>query len=281
MRVLDDFSSGTLDALRPFRRHIQIQRGDVRRFADCAKAMRGVSIVFHQAAYNSVPKSFLRPLQSSDVIATGTLNMLEAFRRQKGDRFVFASSCAVYGPPAELPINESHPLSPLSPYGAAKLSAEIYLRLYRDHYGSRAVALRYFNVYGPGQRVESSYSAVIPAFIQRLSIGREPVIYGDGTQSRDFVYVDDVVRANLRAAEVARPPEILNIASGCDVSVMEICRTLTKMIAPHIRPVFRPRRAADPRRVRASITRATKALNWTPSTPLLEGLKRTLEGIAG
>ena len=279
VRILDNFSTGKLEFVKPYQKHIQIQRGDIRRYRDCEKAMEGVGYVIHQAAFKSVPKSVNSPMLAHEADATGTLNLLEAARQARVKRFVNASSSSVYGDAKHFPSNESDPTKPLSPYGVAKLAAECYAYSYFLNYGLQTVSLRYFNVFGPHQNLDSIYSAVIPAFINHVKSGSSPVIYGTGRQSRDFTYVENVVAANLAAAEApGAGGHIFNIAGGRAHSVIDLYRELARILdKTDVKPVFKPKRRSDPMRSFADVSAAKKILKWKVTVGFEEGLKRTVE----
>jgi UDP-glucose 4-epimerase len=279
VRVLDDFSSGRREFLKSCLRDIEIQKGSIARFADCQKAVKGVDIVIHQAALRSVAKSVMDPFAYHETDATGTLNMLEAARRARVKRFVNASSSSVYGNVDHFPMRETEPTRPLSPYGTAKLAAELYAWTYYLNYGFETVSLRYFNVFGPRQNPESVYSTVVPAFIERLKKNKRPIIHGTGRQSRDFTYVENVVNANLLAATApGAKGRIFNIANGRDFSVIDVYETLARITGKrHIKPEFQKRRPADPDKTYADISQAKRFLGWKPTVGFKEGLKRTVE----
>ncbi|HXV18882.1 MAG TPA: NAD-dependent epimerase/dehydratase family protein, partial [Candidatus Omnitrophota bacterium] len=202
VRVLDNFSTGFASYLKPFQGKVEVQKGDVRNTRDCLRAVRGVEVVFHEAAFTSVAKSVETPSEVHEIDATGTLNMLEAAKTAGVRRFVYASSCSVYGNATRFPLREGDPIKPLSPYAVAKLTGELYTYSYFVNYGLETVALRYFNVFGSRQNPMSKYSAAVPGILSRLKKGQAPVIYGDGKQSRDFVHADDVAMANFLASKV-------------------------------------------------------------------------------
>ena len=283
VRVLDNFSSGKLEFLNSVRKSIQLVRGDVTQPADCAKAARGVRVVFHLAARRSVIKSVLDPVKTHAADATGTLLMLQASKEARVDRFVYASSSSVYGIARKFPMREEDPLRPVSPYGAAKLAGEFYAYSYFMTYRLPAVSLRFFNVYGPRQNPESAYSQAVPGIVYRLRRGLRPVIHGDGRQSRDFTYVGDAVKAILSAS---RAPDaagcVFNIACGKDYSILHLHKILARVMSKsHWAPVFKPRRPSDPDRTLADVSKAQKILGWKPAVPLQAGLASTVEWFEG
>jgi len=273
--VLDDLSTGSLDNVRAHTESPRFQfiRGDVRVRGVVRRALRGVDFVFHLAAIASVDLSIRRPDLVNDVNVVGTLNLLEESRRVDVEKFVFTSSCAVYGEPIRLPVDEEHPTRPLSPYGASKLAAEHYCDVYHRVYGLNTVVLRLFNVYGPRQE-RSPYGGVISRFIDRLRRGLAPIIFGDGRQTRDFVYVSDVVEALMLAMKSKECiGTTINIGSGVEVSIRELAEKLMRIFGSRARPIFSRPRAGDVNRMCADIRRAREVLKFEPKTPLEEGLK--------
>ena len=273
--VLDDLSTGSLDNVRAHTESPRFQfiRGDVRVRGVVRRALRGVDFVFHLAAIASVDLSIRRPDLVNDVNVVGTLNLLEESRRVDVEKFVFTSSCAVYGEPIRLPVDEEHPTRPLSPYGASKLAAEHYCDVYHRVYGLNTVVLRLFNVYGPRQE-RSPYGGVISRFIDRLRRGLAPIIFGDGRQTRDFVYVSDVVEALMLAMKSKECiGTTINIGSGVEVSIRGLAEKLMRIFGSRARPIFSRPRAGDVNRMCADIRRAREVLKFEPKTPLEEGLK--------
>ncbi len=272
VRVLDNFSTGrraNLDHLP----HVTVIEGDVRDAAAVREAIAGADDVIHLAAMVSVPQSMSDPNGAQAVNVTGTLNVLLAAREFHIKRVVLASSCAVYGDNDALPLSETAEARPLSPYAATKLMGEVYCQLFYRAYGIPTVCLRYFNIYGPRQDPASEYAAVIPRFVQCAQHGQAPIIYGDGLQTRDFVHVSDVARANLLVCERdAAIGQIFNIASGRDVSLMELMDTLNQVLGTSIVPTFAQPRAGDIRRSRGDAARIAAALRFRPVVSLAEGL---------
>ena len=277
VRVLDNFSTGKRENL-PESDDLDIMTGDVGSFDDVHKAMKDVELVFHEAAVASVPKTINDPLGSHQTNYVGTLNVLEAARQQGAKRVVFASSAAVYGDLPELPKREDMPLKPLSPYAVDKLASEYACQMYTHLHGLETVCLRYFNVYGPRQDPSSPYSGVISIFLDRLISGNQPVIYGDGEQTRDFVYVSDLVDANIKAATVNPAPGIpINIASGKSVSLNELFETMCDIGRSGLTPVYASERKGDIRHSSAVIKNAKEALQWEPVIDLYHGLADLLK----
>ncbi|GIW70490.1 MAG: GDP-mannose 4,6-dehydratase [Planctomycetota bacterium] len=279
VRVLDDFSTGRREHLEEVLADVELHQGDVREPQACAAALAGgVEVVFHQAALPSVAASLERPLLAHEVNATGTLVLLQAARAAGVPRLVYASSSSVYGDAVPLPAREDAAPRPLSPYAASKLAGEYYVRLAASLYGMHTVALRYFNVFGPRQDPASAYAAVIPRFIARMRAGQRPVIFGDGRQSRDFTYVEDVVAANLLAAEAG--PEcagqVYNVGSGRRHDLLELVAVLNRLLGTALPPEHAPARPGDVRHSQADIARAGRELGYRPRVEFTEGLRRTL-----
>ena len=279
VRVVDNLSSGSLDNLESVLPEVEFVEGDIRDEGLMARAAQGVSVVYHEAAIASVPLSMERPDLVHAVNAGGTLTVLEAARRTGVRRLVYAASSAVYGNDPRLPKREDMPPDPQSPYAAAKHAGELYAQVHYRAFGLETVCLRYFNVFGPGQSPRSQYAAVIPAFLAAVLSGRTPVVYGDGGQTRDFVFVEDVVRANLAAA--AAGPEAcgrcFNVAGGRPVSLNDLLSELGALLGRDIRPEHAPERAGDIRHSYASVDLARQVLRWEPQVPLRQGLARSLD----
>jgi UDP-glucose 4-epimerase len=277
VRVLDDFSSGRRASLADVAPDVEIHEGDVRDADVVRRAVAGVEYVLHQAALVSVPRSFEAPLLTHAINATGTLNVLVAAREAGVRRLLYAGSASAYGDDPALPKREDMAPQPLSPYAAAKLAGEQYCAVFAHGYGLETVVLRYFNVYGPRQDPRSPYAGVISRFIAALLRGEPPTIYGDGTQSRDFVYVDDVVAANLLALEApAATGAPINVASGQRHSLLDLVATLNMVVGTAIAARHAPRRAGDVWHSQASIARAEQALGYRPRVSLRDGLARTV-----
>lgn len=277
VRVLDNFSSGRRENLASLDGALQVLEGDVRDRSILMTALDDVEVVFHQAAFVSVPQSMENPLECLDVNVQGTLTLLEACRQVGVRRVVLASSAAVYGDAENIPLEEDSPLRPLSPYAVSKQVDETYARLYTQAFGLETVSLRYFNVFGPCQRPDSPYAAAIPIFVRQF-LQNEPItIFGDGGQTRDLVYVSDVVRANLLAAEhPAATGQVFNVCTGQETSLLEVVNIL-KGIFPNVpQPIFAPPRPGDIYRSVGSPARAARLLGFRAQTPLDEGLRQTV-----
>ena len=278
VRVLDDFSSGKEANLESFGGELESIRGDIRDAELVNRAMKDVEIVFHEAALGSVPRSVADPLTTHEVNITGTLNVLLAARDASVKRVVYASSSSVYGETPELPKHEGMIPQPLSPYALSKLAGEHYAKVFKHVYGFEVVSLRYFNIFGPRQDPESQYAAVIPRFITALLNGTSPIVYGDGLQSRDFTYVENVVNANLLAAEAKGVAgQAFNVACGGRYTLLDLLAKLKETIGSDIEPIHEAARAGDVRDSQASIEAAEKALGYHVSVDFDEGLRRTVE----
>ena len=273
VRVLDNLSTGRLENLAEVLHRIDFRRGDVREAALVAELCRGADFVLHQASLVSVPASIADPEAAYEIIVRGTLNVLEAARATGVKRVVLASSSAVYGDAPGGPRAETLAPRPLSPYAAAKLAAEALGRAYYHSYGLETVSLRYFNVYGPRQDPNSPYAAVIPSFIAALADGRRPVIFGNGEQTRDFIHVFDVVRANLLAMTAPGVGgETVNIGTGRGVSVNQLLREIASLFGVPPAAEYAPPRPGDIRASVAETLRARRLLGFVPEIGLRQGL---------
>lgn len=278
VRVLDNFSTGHRANLAGLSDDIDVVEGDIQSYERVHNAVRGCDAVLHQAALPSVPRSIADPLTSHATNATGTLNVLLAARDEDVRRLVFASSSSVYGAVEGLPKRESMQTMPISPYGTAKLAAESYCRSFHDVYGLETVALRYFNVFGPRQDPNSEYAAVIPKFIASYAAGRAPTIFGDGEQSRDFTYVDNIVDANLAALNAPGVSgRVYNVACGERITLNGLTDELRGQMGIDIEPVHGPARPGDIPHSLADIGRARDELGYDPKVAFAEGLRRTIE----
>ena len=278
VRVLDNFCSGSRANLAPWLSRIELVEGDIRDEAMVRRMMQGVNYVLHQAALRSVPKSLSDPAGYHDVNVTGTLTLLRAAAEAKVKRFVVASSSSVYGDTQRLPEREEDTPAPISPYAATKLADELYLQLFTRAYDLPTVALRYFNVYGPRQSLESEYAVVVPKFIICLLQGQPTPFHGDGLQSRDFTFVTDVVQANLRACTAKHASgEAFNVAGGESHSIQELAGTLNRILGTNIPPKIGPVRPGDVLHTRADISKAERLLGWKPAVSFEDGLRRTVD----
>jgi len=281
VRVLDDLSTGRLENLSGSGSKAMWIEGSILDRELLSHAIRGCQVVYHQAALPSVPFSIDRPDLTHEVNATGTLNVLLAARDAGVKRVVCASSCAIYGSNPKQPKIEDMPPDPRSPYAAQKLIDELYCEQFREVYGVDAVALRYFNVFGPRQDPNSAYAAAIPIFIRRAASGEPLTIYGDGLQTRDFIFVEDIVQANRTAA--LSPPRsthaVLNVGTGHSVSLLQVVKQIGEVLGRELEPCFEPPRSGDIRHSRADISRTCKQLEWHPIYSLEEGLRKTAQSL--
>jgi nucleoside-diphosphate-sugar epimerase len=282
VRVLDNLSTGRQDNLDylagKYGERFEPIIGDIRDADCCRRACEGVEFVFHQAALASVQRSMERPGDSTAVNVVGTVNVLEAARQAGVRRVVAASSSSVYGDTPTLPKHEEMPTAPRSPYAANKLAGEHMARVFASTMGLQTISLRYFNVFGPRQDPNSAYAAVIPLFIRALLAGKPPVIFGDGSQSRDFTFIDNVVEANLRAAGCADGSgEAVNVACGERYSLLDLLERLGRIVGRKPEPVFLPPRAGDVLHSQASIEKARRLFDFQPGIGFEEGLRRTVE----
>ncbi len=280
VRILDDLSTGRQENLSRIQSEVDFIRGDIRDLDTVRKAVQSCDLVFHLAALPSVPRSIADPGTSHSVNVNGTLNVLLAARDAEVRRVVLASSSSVYGDQKELPRVETQPPRPLSPYAVSKLTGEYYARSFSVVYGLDTVSLRYFNVFGPHQDPNSPYAAVIPRFMEALSQGQSPVIYGDGSQSRDFTFVENVCRINWLAATVAQPlaGEVFNVGCGHSFTLLEILERLVQILgAGQVKPVFEAPRAGDVKHSLADIGKARRILGYAPEPDLTDELRLTCE----
>ena len=278
VRVVDDLSTGSEANIAHFEDRIEFIRGDLADTQVCREAVKGMDYLLHQAAIPSVPRSIDDPEGTNRANVTATLNLAAAASHAKVKRLVFASTCAIYGEAQQMPIAEDGRESPLSPYALSKLIGEQYLEMCRRTYGLKSVSLRYFNVFGPRQDPSSPYSGVISRFLTAILARQRPVIFGDGEQTRDFVFVENVVRANLLACHSeGAAGQVINIGSGKSHSLLAVLETLSNLAGEKIVPEHQPPRAGDIRHSLASIERAKSLLGYEPQVSLEEGLRRTLE----
>jgi nucleoside-diphosphate-sugar epimerase len=280
VRILDNFATGRRSNVLALGGEIELVEGDIQSYERVHNAVAGCEVVFHQAALPSVPRSVADPLTSNATNVTGTLNVLLAARDAGVRRVIFASSSSVYGAAKELPKREDMAPLPVSPYAVAKLACEGYCRSFGEVYGLETVALRYFNVFGPNQDPRSQYAAVVPNFITAVLINQPPTIFGDGEQSRDFTYVDNVVEANLLAmgADVA-PGRVYNVACGQAVTLNQLFAELRELVDSDLEPVYAPPRAGDVRHSLADLARSRHDLGYEPSVELREGLSRSVRDL--
>jgi len=281
VRVLDNFSTGAranLGFAPKFRRQLEVIRGDVRNLSVLLRAARGARVIYHQAAMRSVPRSVKDPLGANDNNVTGTLHVLEAARRCKVPRVVYASSSSVYGDRPDLPKREDQPPAPLSPYAVSKAAGEQYAAIWTRLYKVETIGLRYFNVFGPRQDPKSQYAAVIARFIQWGLRGQPLEVHGDGTQSRDFTYIDNVVAANLLAGQApGAAGEVFNVGCGDRVSLLDIIARLEALLGRKLERRHTPSRAGDVAHTLADVSKAKRLMGYSPLVDFDEGFRRTVE----
>lgn len=280
VRVLDNLCTGKQENLSEVASHIDFIQGDAADFDLAVQCMSGVSYVLHQAAIPSVPRSVKEPLVSHQSGPTATLYLLEAARQASTvKRFVFAASSSAYGDTEELPKHEGMVPNPMSPYAASKVAGEMYVRCYGRTMGLDSVSLRYFNIFGPRQDPNSPYSGVIAKFTRVMSEGVRPIIFGDGTQSRDFTYIDNAVSANLLAMLHPEPlrGEVFNVGTGTHSNLNQLVTALNEIYQRHLEAVYEPERAGDVKHSLASLTKIQRVLNYRPLVSFEEGLRRTVE----
>jgi nucleoside-diphosphate-sugar epimerase len=280
VRVIDNFSSGRRENVADIADRIELLEADILDDAALARAVDGVEFVFHEAAIPSVPKSMEEPVENHAANATGTLRVLERARRAGVRRLVYAASSAAYGDAPGLPKLETMPPAPISPYGASKLAGEYYCQVYARAYGLETVCLRYFNVFGPRQDPKSEYAAVIPKFITAALAGKQPRIFGDGAQSRDFAFIDNVIEANFRAVSAAARDVsggVFNVACGVATDLNQVVALIGDVLGRKIDPAHEPERAGDIKHSLADIGAARKQLGYTAGVSFAEGLRRTID----
>ena len=282
VRAVDNLSTGRSENLAHLGGRVEWMPGDVSDFEVCRRAVVGARYVFHEAAIPSVPRSISEPLHSHASGPTATLNVLEASRQAGVSRVMFAASSSAYGDTEELPKHEGMPPNPLSPYAAGKLAGEHYVTVYARTMGLDGVSLRYFNVFGPRQDPSSPYSGVISIFARKLAEGARPVIFGDGRQTRDFTYVDNVVAANLAAMRHPGPlgGAVLNVGTGRRISLLELVDAMNAILGTNLAPDLQPARAGDVLHSQASLERIENVLGYRPVVDFEEGLRRTLASFA-
>ena len=280
--VLDNLSGGSFSNLDPVKDRIEFHKNDIRQLAVLTKAAQGCDVIFHLAAVVAVQQTINDPVESAMVNDIGTINVLESARRNNVRRFVLASSCAVYGDDPRLPKKETMTPMPTSPYAIHKLTAEHQARIYSELFGLKTASLRFFNVFGPRQDPSSPYSGVISIFMTRAIANQAPVIYGDGSQSRDFVYVKDVVKALILAAgSNDSPGKALNIGTGKNVTISRLWELIASQTGQQLVPDYAPARAGDILHSVAGINLAESVLKFKPDFSLEQGLAATLEWYRG
>lgn len=284
---LDNFSTGRIENIQGLldNNRFKLIEGDIRNLDTCLKAVNGVDVVFHEAALGSIPRSIDDPITTNAVNISGFLNMLVAAKNAKIDRFIFAASSSAYGDNETIPKVEDTIGKPLSPYALTKYVDELYAHVFSITYGLKYIGIRYFNVFGRRQDPNSAYAAVIPLFIKKILKYEQPIINGDGSNSRDFTYIDNIIHINMLALETLSPKafnQIYNGAGGENTSVLELEQLITKNLSAYdncidcIVPIFGPNRIGDIKHSKASISKAKELLGYTPVCTFEDGLKKTI-----
>lgn len=277
VRVIDNFSTGSLEKVKPFLDKVEFIEGDLTDFGIAKKAANGADFILHQAAIPSVARSIKAPLLSHDSNITATLNILLAAKENNVKKFVYASSSSIYGNSPTLPKKEDMAPNPLSFYGLAKYTSEKYCELFYRLYGLPIISLRYFNVFGENQDHDSEYSAVIPKFIKAIMAGERPIVFGDGEQTRDFTYVDNVVKANILALESDVKGENINIACGERISLNQLISIINEILNKNIEPFYREERKGDIKHSLADISKAKNLLGYESAVNFREGLEKLVK----
>lgn len=278
IRILDNLSTGKIENIESIIEEIEFIDGDICNNKMVLKALQNMDYVFHLAALPSVQRSIEDPLTTFKVNVEGTINLLLASKEVGVKKFIFSSSSSVYGNQGVLPKKEDSPIFPISPYALTKYAAERYCQIFYYIYGLKTVCLRYFNVFGPRQNIESKYAAVIPKFITQVMMGSPITIYGDGLQSRDFTYVDNVVEANyLACMSEAAVGNVINIGCSRNYTINELAKMIMKIIGKNSSISYLPERPGEVKHSLADITKAKERLNYEPKVDLQEGLKRTID----
>lgn len=278
VRVIDNFSTGSRNNINHILKDLELIEGDIQDYHTVTKAMKNINIVFHQAALPSVPRSIYDPIATNNVNINGTLNLLWAAVEQKADQFLFASSSSVYGDTVELPKHEKLSPNPLSPYAVTKLTAENYCKVFSKNYGLKTVCLRYFNVFGPRQNPDSQYAAVIPKFIKMIHENKQPTIFGDGMQSRDFTFIDNVIKGNMLALEAESEKNlIMNCACNLQITLNDLVEEINKLLGKNIRALYYPERPGDIKHSYADISLAQEKISYFPNVSFKKGLEITVD----
>lgn len=279
VRIIDNLATGRKQNIEGILDRVEFVEGDICDLETIRRAASGVDYVLHQAAIPSVARSVEDPVTTNSANVTGTLNVLLAARDARVKRLVFASSSSVYGDSPTLPKEENMSPDPLSPYAASKLIGEYYCKIFQSLFGLETICLRYFNVFGPRQDPTSHYAAVVPIFITSLASGRQPTVYGDGLQSRDFTFVENVIEANLLACAAPKEAtgQVYNVACGERFTLLDLLREIGKILNKKPQPLFEPARPGDVKHSLADISLARKSLSFQPRVSFPEGLRRTVE----
>jgi nucleoside-diphosphate-sugar epimerase len=278
VRVFDNFSTGKPENLSGLNGPLEVIIGDLRDSSQILSAVRGMHYIFHQAAFVSVPLSLTDPETCFDINVQGTISLLRAAREFDVERIVLASSAAIYGDADNLPLQEGEPPRPLSPYAASKLTNEVYAQVYTQAFNLPVVSLRYFNVFGPRQSPDSDYAAAIPIFIRQYLNSEQPTIFGDGHQGRDFIFVEDVARANIHASEHQNAVgSVFNICTGEEITIGDLVATLAAIFGRDSNPIYADSRPGDIYRSVGDPRSARKVIQFSPQVSLKEGLARTVD----
>ncbi len=277
VRIIENFLTGKRSNLTDLDGHVELIEDDMGRPEAANKAMEGIDVVFHQGAVPSVPRSVADPTCTHVHCVDATFALLLAARDARVKRFIYAASSSAYGDSPVLPKVETMPVDPKSPYAVSKLVGEYYCRVFYEVYGLQTISLRYFNVFGPYQDPTSQYAAAIPAFVTSILRDQSPTVYGDGEQSRDFTYIDNVVEANLRAAETEKTNgQVVNIACGEQITVNQILRLINELVGKHVSAQYVPSRMGDVKHSLADITAARETIGYRPIVSFREGLTRAI-----
>lgn len=278
VRVIDDFSSGKRDNLAEIANRIDLIEGDICDLETCRRACDDIEVVFHEAAIPSVPKSVDEPVPSHEANINGTFNILMAASQKKCRRVIYAASSSAYGDTEVSPTHENIKPAPLSPYAVQKLTGEYYGRAFFECFGLETLSIRYFNVFGPRQDPKSQYAAAIPAFVTAILSDQRPTVYGDGEQTRDFTYIDNVVHGNVLGAQAAKTTgQTVNVACGQRVSVNDIIRTINELLGKNIKPEYAPTRTGDVKHSLADISLARELLGYQPVVDFAQGLRQAID----
>ncbi|XOQ14629.1 MAG: UDP-glucose 4-epimerase [Shouchella clausii] len=278
VKILDNFNTGKKDNIAEFIDEIEVIDGDFTNEKMVQSALKQVDVVFHQGAIPSVPKSIQNPIESNHANVSGTLQLLQGAVEAKVSRFIYAASSSAYGDSETLPKHEQLPGNPMSPYAVSKYAGELYCKVFHNLYGLETVSLRYFNVFGPRQDPNSKYAAVIPSFIKAMLNDQPPTIFGDGTQSRDFTFIDNVVSANLLAANAPKlQGESVNIGGGASIDLNSLVDEINSLLGKHIQASYGPERPGDVKHSLADIHLAEKLIAYRPTVSFREGLRQTVE----
>jgi UDP-glucose 4-epimerase len=279
VRIVDNFSSGRRENFADYARDVELIEADILDPTALRRAVEGVEVIFHEAAIPSVPKSMAEPIENHEANASGTLRVLHAAKQAGVRRVVYAASSAAYGDAPELPKLETMAPAPISPYGVSKLAGEYYCQVFAGAYGLETVCLRYFNVFGPRQDPKSEYAAVIPKFITAALAGQTPRIFGDGTQSRDFCHIDNIIEANFKAASAPAAQasgQMFNIACGAATDLNQVVAVIGDILGRKVEARHEPERAGDIKHSYANVDKARRLLGYTAAVSFADGLRRTL-----